>query len=157
MEPVTFLVQIDAKTYIKLAFKKVLLSNFTLMVYSFGIVLLYFSWLVVDMEHNALTILTIAVILILVIYPIHMYTRIVKASKATGGEATWKIDESGIEIIGQNAQGKYNWNFFSKITEDKEWVFLWYQTGRYTYFPKALLSPEYRREMKKRIYLNRKK
>jgi hypothetical protein len=159
MTPITFSRQVDFKTLLKVHYQLLIKSNYVLMMYFAGAFSLYLAFVVFEIPKSELALFTIAIIILMITYPMRIYKRAktkFDSSPLAGQEAFWKIDDNGIEIKTNSSMSSYGWDVVIKITEDKYWVFLWFNKANYTFFPKSELPDDELQEIKRLVFINRK-
>jgi hypothetical protein len=67
----------------------------------------------------------------------------------------WKIDETGIQIIGNSFSQHMGWDNIINITYSKKWIFIWYNKMQYSFFPRDKVSESQLYEIIRLTYSNR--
>ncbi len=144
----------------KLVFQTVYKSGYVLALYSAGLFSLFLTLIVYDIPRPDLILLTIFIlVIIMVTYPMRIYNRAknrFNSTPSSGEESFWKMDESGIEIKGRSSITHQGWDRFVKMTDNKNWVFIWYNNSQYTFFSKASISEAELKEIKRLVFINRR-
>jgi hypothetical protein len=154
MEPITFLIQLDYKTYIKASFLQYYLKWQIKGIYILFIYLLLVS--LFSSDKNIVS--TILTFVIAIAFTVILYFRVRNVYKSTphaGQEMFWKIDETGIQIIGNSFSQHMGWDNISNITYSKKWIFIWYNKMQYSFFPRDKVSESQLYEIIRLTYSNR--
>lgn len=159
MKPIAFSLQVDYKSYMKLVFQILFTSGYVLAFYSAGIFSLFLVLYVYDIPRPDLTLLVIFIFVVMLVYPIRVYMRAKNRFNSTPSadeESFWKIDEGGIEIKSRSSVTYRGWDMFVKVTSNKHWIFIWFNSSQYTFFSKAAISEAELKEIKRLVFTNRK-
>jgi len=155
MNTITFSYKLDYKSYLKVCFRQLYKSWIVWFCY-----LCLFLLLTSAIFDNGLTSFdpTIAIIIVaIIIAVIHLrfYGRAkirYKTTAMAGEETFWKMDENGIEKKSTSSFSTMGWNNVYKITNDKKWIFIFYNKSVCTGFPKNLLSETQLKEIKRKVF-----
>ena len=143
----------------KLVFQVAYKSGYVLALYSAGLFALFLTLFVYDIPRAELILLTIFILAIMLTYPMRVYNRAknrFNSTPSSGEESFWKIDETGIEIKSRSSFSHHGWDKFVKITNNKHWVFIWYNNSQYTFFSKVSIPDAELREIKRLVFVNRR-
>lgn len=160
MKPVEFSRQVDYNTYIKLVLQLIFESAYTLAFYFAGFFSLYLVYVVFDIPKEDSIIILLVILIAMLVYPMRIYSRAKKRFTSTPSaseESFWRLDDSGIEIKSRSSSSYKGWDMVVKITENKNWIFIWYNNAQFTFFAKTSISKEELQEIKKIVLVNRKK
>jgi len=159
MEPITFTSKTEYKDYLKFAFLRYSQYWPIWIIYCIGVCLVLNSLFDDSTSQNNDAIIIFASILVMIIIPLRIYLRIRKAYRSNpfaDTEIHWTISESSVAFKQGSVTSEIGWDRISKISDNKEWIMLWYNKKPALCFQKRFLLLEQIADFKKIIHQMRK-
>ena len=165
MKPITFSFTFDYSSFLKVVFNRFYNLGYIWLIYIcafFTISGALFNKNSGDKtSNNTDSILSITIVLIVILaihLRVYLYARNIYKTTANAGEETfWTINETGIEKKTNSSLSQSAWTNIYKISDNKKWVFIYFNKLTFHCFPKSLISENDFVEIKKMFFASRNK